>query len=553
MRVLSRFRNRPSLLRRVSIGRRLFGGFGVCAVLLAALGSFALYEMRGLREQAERIEQGPLSSIAQADGIALDLAKLRTEAALLAAYAHDPAETINRKIAVEQLSQSLEQGFAQYIGQLPAGTEQDSVKLLEEAYRPFLAALKDAISLVEQRQIAQGQNMATDTLANQGGLMDMQVQLLRELNKQSSAQTLEHAAQVAHQANLVVPVALLAAIVLTISLAWRLTVSITHPLKSALQVARTVAAGDLSQPVVSHGRDESAQLLEMLAHMRDQLHGVISQIGSTVKRLNAATQEMGAIMQDSAEGLQQQYSDIEQAAAAVNQMSQAVEEVAGNAVSTSSESKASSAAVHAGQQQLDETMNDIARLAGQVEGAASQTRLLAEQTQGINKVLDVIRTVAEQTNLLALNAAIEAARAGEVGRGFAVVADEVRGLAHRTGASTREIETMMEGIHQGTGQAVYALNASAEQASLTRDRAQAARDVLGDISRSVNGIDERNQVIASAAEQQAQVAREVDRNLVRIRDLSMQTASGAAQTSTASDELGRLAVELDEMLKRFSL
>lgn len=553
MRVFRRFRNRPSLLRRVSIGRRLFAGFGVCAVLLAALGSFALYEMRGLRQQAERIEQGPLSSIAQADGIALDLAKLRTEAALLAAYANDPAETINRKIAVEQLNQSLEQGFTQYIGQLPAGTEQDSVKLLQDAYRPFLAALKEAIALVEQQKIAQGQSMATDTLANQGGLMDMQVQLLRELNKQSSAETLEHAAQVARQANLVVPAALLAAILLTIVLAWRLTVSITHPLKSALQVARTVAAGDLSQPVVSHGRDESAQLLEMLAHMRDQLHGVISQIGSTVTRLNDATQEMGAIMQDSAEGLQQQYSEIEQAATAVNQMSQAVEEVAGNAVSTSSESKASSAAVQAGQQQLDETMNDIGRLADQVEGAASQARLLAEQTRGINKVLDVIRNVAEQTNLLALNAAIEAARAGEVGRGFAVVADEVRGLAHRTGASTREIETMMEGIHQGTGQAVHALNASAEQAGLTRERAQAARDVLGDISRSVNGIDERNQVIASAAEQQAQVAREVDRNLVRIRDLSMQTASGAAQTSTASHELGRLAVELDEMLKRFSL
>ncbi|WP_442964442.1 methyl-accepting chemotaxis protein [Pseudomonas sp. KNUC1026] len=248
-----------------------------------------------------------------------------------------------------------------------------------------------------------------------------------------------------------------------------------------------------------------------------------------------------------------QYSEIELAATAVTQMTQAVEEVAGNAVSTSTESRNSSEAVRKGQQQLDDTMHDIGRLADQVQSAAEQARNLAEQTQGINKVLDVIRAVADQTNLLALNAAIEAARAGEVGRGFAVVADEVRGLAHRTGVSTREIEQMMEGIHHGTGQAVQALADSASQAGQTRQRAQAARDVLGDISRSVAGIDERNQVIASAAEQQAQVAREVDRNLVRIRDLSMQSAHGAEQTSQASQELGRIAAELDATMARFAL
>ncbi|WP_409373316.1 methyl-accepting chemotaxis protein [Pseudomonas baltica] len=251
--------------------------------------------------------------------------------------------------------------------------------------------------------------------------------------------------------------------------------------------------------------------------------------------------------------MQQQYNEIEQAATAVTQMSQAVEEVAGNAVSTSTDSRASSTAVRQGQTQLDQTMADIGELTDQVEQAAARAQDLAAQTAGINKVLDVIRNVAEQTNLLALNAAIEAARAGEVGRGFAVVADEVRALAHRTGASTREIEQMMGGIHQGTGLAVQALAASASQAGRTRERAQAAKDVLGSIAQAVATIDERNQVIASAAEQQAQVAREVDSNLVRIRDLSLQSATGAAQTSAASQELGELAVELNGMLGRFSL
>jgi methyl-accepting chemotaxis protein len=549
--VFARFR-RP-LLRRLGIGKRLLTGFGITALLMAALGGFCMLAMQQVRHQGELIEQGPLSSIAQADAIALDLVKLRLEAALLLAYANDSGETVNRKINVEQLANEVDQGFRDYLAAVANGTERDSILLLQDAYKQFLGPLKEAIAQVEQKHIAEASALATNALGNQGAMMDMQVQLLRELNKQTTAEALAASAKTDAQTRIVIPVAIAVALLITLLLAWRLSVSIIRPLRQALQVAHTVAAGDLSQPVVAEGRDEAAQLLQMLGHMRDQLHGVISQIGAAVARLNAATHEMGTIMQGSAEGMRQQYNEIEMAATAVTQMSQAVDEVAGNAVSTSTESRASSDAVRQGQTQLDETMADIGELTDQVEQAAARARDLAEQTSGIHKVLDVIRNVAEQTNLLALNAAIEAARAGEVGRGFAVVADEVRALAHRTGASTREIETMMGGIHQGTGQAVQALTASADQAGRTRARAQVAKDVLGSISKAVAGIDERNQVIASAAEQQAQVAREVDRNLVRIRDLSLQSANGAAQTSAASQELGQLAVELNGMLGRFSL
>ena len=546
-------RLRRPLLRRLAIGPRLLAGFTLTALLMGALGGFCLLEMQRIRHQGELIEQGPLSSIAQADAIAINLVKLRLEAALLLAYANDPGETVNRKISVEQLANEVNQGFKEYLAQVSAGTEHDSIMLLQEAYQGFIAPLKDAIGLIEHKRGAEATAMANGALGNQGAMMDMQVQLLRELNKQATADALAASARTDAQSRLVIPIAIAVAVLITLLLAWRLSVSIIRPLRQALQVAHTVAAGDLSQPVVAEGRDEAAQLLQMLGHMRDQLHGVISQIGAAVARLNAATHEMGSIMQGSAEGMQQQYNEIEQAATAVTQMTQAVEEVAGNAVSTSTESRASSAAVRQGQTQLDQTMADIGELTDQVEQAAARAQDLATQTAGINKVLDVIRAVAEQTNLLALNAAIEAARAGEVGRGFAVVADEVRALAHRTGASTREIELMMGGIHQGTGLAVQALAASADQAGRTRERAQAAKDVLGSISQAVEAIDERNQVIASAAEQQAQVAREVDRNLVRIRDLSLQSATGAAQTSAASQELGELAVELNGMLGRFSL
>ncbi|WP_407316673.1 methyl-accepting chemotaxis protein [Pseudomonas sp. nanlin1] len=239
------------------------------------------------------------------------------------------------------------------------------------------------------------------------------------------------------------------------------------------------------------------------------------------------------------------------AAAAVTEMSQAVEEVASNAVATSTESKASAKSTQDGQAQLNLTLGSIDALTRNVEEAADQAKALAMRTADITKVLEVIRAVSEQTNLLALNAAIEAARAGDAGRGFAVVADEVRALAQRTGESTREIESMIGSIQQGTKQTLDALQSSTDSAKQTQRQAESASAALGVIAESVLKIDERNTVIASAAEEQAQVAREVDHNLVRIRDLSVNTAAGAQQTDASSQALAGLAVELNGALRRF--
>lgn len=171
--------------------------------------------------------------------------------------------------------------------------------------------------------------------------------------------------------------------------------------------------------------------------------------------------------------------------------------------------------------------------------------------RNIGRVLDVIRSIAEQTNLLALNAAIEAARAGEAGRGFAVVADEVRALAHRTAQSTEEIEIMVAGIQSGTTEAFLSMSRNSDRTQSTLELANAAGDSLTQITESISQSNERNLVIASASEEQAQVSREVDRNLVNIRELSTQSAAGANQTSAASNELSRLAVDLSGMVTRF--
>jgi len=169
----------------------------------------------------------------------------------------------------------------------------------------------------------------------------------------------------------------------------------------------------------------------------------------------------------------------------------------------------------------------------------------------ISKVLDVIRAIAEQTNLLALSAAIEAARAGEAGRGFAVVADEVRALAHRTQQSTQEIEHMVGSIQSGTSNAVTSISETSVHAQKTLEMAHGAGKALVEITDALSQINERNLMIATAAEEQAQVAREVDRNLVRIRDLSAETSEGSNQTAITTAELSSLATDLNRLTKQF--
>ncbi|MGK9063583.1 methyl-accepting chemotaxis protein [Stutzerimonas chloritidismutans] len=540
------------MLRKIRISHRTLLFFAIVAVLLTALGLFSLMQMAAIRAAGSEIDSDWMPSQAAADDMALGFAQVRTES--LRQLAFRDAETQRSSDAlIASAMADLQQHMTQYQAHITGDEEARAFNAAKALFEQYAATLEE-----RQRLMAGQPNDATmapinERLAALGPQFNDALMSLRTFNEEGAHHAVQASTAVYQNARTVILAVIVLALVATVALALVLTASIVRPMRQAVAVADQIAHGDLTHLVPVDGNDEATQLLVSLRDMQANLRKIIGQINDSASVLTTSAEEMTAVMLDSTDGLHRQNEQIEQAATAVNQMTCAVEEVASNAVSTSEASRASSDSAQQGRRQLDEAIAAIQALTDDVVSASARAGDLADQTHNITRVLDVIRAVAEQTNLLALNAAIEAARAGDAGRGFAVVADEVRALAKRTGESTREIESMIGSIQQGTGLTVEALQQTASRAQGTLDKAHAAGAALVQIAETVAGINERNLVIASASEEQAQVAREIDRNLVSIRDLSVQTSAGAQQTSIATQELSRLAVDLNETVSRFRM
>lgn len=539
-------------IRAMTIRSRLMFAFVFLGLLLLALGALNLASMSNLRQVTVDIEKNTIPSLEYIGELRNEVSLIRV-AGLRYILASNAEERAQERAALTHVLGEFKQTQQDYQPFISLPGERENYEELIAHINEYVVGVNKVFDLVDQGQNEQAQVFLVQQMSSVVTDMNNNMDTLAEINKKFATELSAHSADEFSTIQFQTIATIVFAIVIAAIMASFITKSITHPLQDAVNVASKVANNDLTTRIEHSGNDELTILMQAVEQMQLNLRETITQVNYSASQLAAAAEQLNSVTDSNALGIQRQNDEIQQAAAAVTEMSSAIDEVAKTAVSTSESSASAAAGVNQGRNQVQQTVKAIQDINADIEKSSNAVQLLAQKSNDVGSVLEVIRGIAEQTNLLALNAAIEAARAGEAGRGFAVVADEVRALAARTQASTKEIDSMIQTMRSGATVAVSAMHESAEQAAQALNVAKLADTALETISTQVNRINDSNMIIASASEEQSKVAREVDRNIVNISDISTQSAAGANQTSASVHELARLAAQLNTLVSGFKV
>jgi methyl-accepting chemotaxis protein len=423
-----------------------------------------------------------------------------------------------------------------------------SNKALESSSANFLAVLKDDI--LETDTII----VDSDTVFSSGSqavlmaktLLDKTSPELAQLIDQRTKQITDH-----RNTQLIIVVS---CIVIAIALGLLIISLIRRQVTEVLQViSQSTKQKDLSIHASVYGSDEVGLIANNLNQMIDTFAGIVKEINNTSTQLSSVAEKTATTSYQSAENLTEQQGETAHLATAIHEMASTASEVANSTVNAADAAGSVDKQADEGNSLVAQAVGSIEDLDQEVEKIGDILAKLNNSSSVISSVLDVIKNVAEQTNLLALNAAIEAARAGEQGRGFAVVADEVRGLAKRTQESAGEIEGIISTFQRDAEDAYSVVEVSKGKVRDTVHKAKAVEKALIGISIAIATIRDMNCQIAAATEESVAVNQEINRNILRIDEMSQQTATGSNEISQASKEQATLVNQLKQLTSAFSV
>ncbi|MDT9631005.1 methyl-accepting chemotaxis protein [Pseudomonas sp. JV449] len=527
-------------------------------IIIAAffgLSAYLIYQIKVATDNTGALFNQDFANMEKVDGI--DGLLTRADINILRMIAiGDPIQIPEWKKQNESSFVQIDDLVSSLAGRASGAPSNNDAEKLKSDYEKMRDGMRHQTAVIESGDIAGAAKVNREEVKPFAERVFQTLHSMRELGKNQAGQRYKEQLASADFTRGMALVTTLLIVVLSVIITLFTTRSIIGSIggepSMVADFTRNIAEGDLTKSITVSKGDETSVVFAV-GVMQQQLRQTLQQIFNSSKQLSDAAEKLTTVTEVSASSMKRQNDELDMAATAVNEMTSAVEEVARNAEHTARSSGSATGAAEEGMALVRQTSIAVDNVGNDIGKTSNLLGDLAEQSRDIGKVLDVIRGLAEQTNLLALNAAIEAARAGEAGRGFAVVADEVRALAHRTQQSTTEIERLVTNVQNGTELAVGSMISNTELVTKTLSIAEGANEALGRINSAVSEINDLNLVIASASQEQAHVAREVDRNLVNIRDLSAQSTQGAAHTMGASQELSRLATDLSAIVSRFRL
>jgi methyl-accepting chemotaxis protein len=356
--------------------------------------------------------------------------------------------------------------------------------------------------------------------------------------------------------------------------------SITKPIRKMVAFCEETANGDLREIKRDYtSKDEIGQLADALVRMRDNLRGLIKQVGGTTDQVAASSEELTASAEQSAQavnqiaqvivevagGAEKQLKAVDHTSSVVGQMSAGVQQIAANASTVAGTSAKTADAAKEGGKAVEKAISQMGHIEETVSRSAAVVSKLGERSKEIGQIVDTISGIAGQTNLLALNAAIEAARAGEQGRGFAVVAEEVRKLAEQSQEAAKMIASLIAEIQKDTDSAVVAMTEGTKEVRLGTEVVNNAgksfheiSGLVGDVANQVSEISAAIEELASGSQQIVTAVREID--IVSKGAVSQtQTVSAATEEQSATMEeiasssqaLAKMAEELTQAVSKF--
>lgn len=311
--------------------------------------------------------------------------------------------------------------------------------------------------------------------------------------------------------------------------------------------------GDLTQRLPVNTQDDIGKISAGVNSFMGNLQQMMREVQGATKELHNNAVNLKQNSEQSHSILQKHVQETEQVATAIEEMDATANAMATDAANTASLTERATSVSLESRQVMARSESTIHALMDEVDIAAADVQQMSIQTQSISKVLSMIEDIAEQTNLLALNAAIEAARAGEHGRGFSVVADEVRALASRTKESTSEIEAVIKQLTNGCSKVEQSMAETKQRCENTAEQSEEVANSLAKLIDYVNEINQLSEQIATAAEEQSCVTKEVSANMTAISDMVVKLDASGQQSHQDTLSLEQINSKLNGIVGQFKL